>query len=90
MPALADVSALRTWTGFRPTTPDKLPLVGRWEPTPGLWIAAGHEGLGITTALGTGQLIADLVAGRVPAIDAVPYAPGRISAAAAGAAATIA
>ncbi len=80
MPALADVSATRSWTGFRPATPDKLPLIGRWEPVPGLWVAAGHEGLGITTALGTGQLLADLVAGRIPAIDAAPYAPRRVAA----------
>ena len=78
MPALADASVLRTWTGFRPATPDKLPLIGRWAPVPGLWIAAGHEGLGITTATGTAQLLADLVAGREPAIDAAPYAPSRV------------
>jgi len=77
MPALARLPAVRTWTGFRPATPDKLPLIGRWEETPGLWIAAGHEGLGITTSLGSGQLLADLVAGRRPAIDAAPFAPSR-------------
>ncbi len=75
MPSLAGVSAIRTWTGFRPATPDKLPLIGQWEDVPGLWIAAGHEGLGITTSLGTAQLLADLVVGREPAIDAAPYAP---------------
>ncbi|HEU4723290.1 MAG TPA: FAD-dependent oxidoreductase [Gemmatimonadaceae bacterium] len=77
MPALATVSVIRTWTGFRPATPDKLPLIGAWPATPGLWIAAGHEGLGITTSLGTAQLVADLVAGREPPIDAAPYAPTR-------------
>ena len=77
MPALADLTTVRTWTGFRPATPDKLPLIGRWPEVPGLWIAAGHEGLGITTSLGTGALLADLVAGREPAIDAAPYAPDR-------------
>lgn len=80
MPALADASVLRTWTGFRPATPDKLPLIGPWAPVPGLWIAAGHEGLGITTALGTAQLLADLAAGREPALDAAAYAPARIAA----------
>jgi len=83
MPALARVSAIRTWTGFRPATPDKLPLIGAWEETPGLWIAAGHEGLGITTALGTGQLLADLVLERTPAIDPAPFAPSRVHATAA-------
>lgn len=77
MPALADLTAVRTWTGFRPATPDKLPLIGRWSDMPGLWIAAGHEGLGITTSLGTAAILADLVAGREPAIDAAPYAPDR-------------
>lgn len=78
MPALALKSAIRTWTGFRPATPDKLPLIGAWDETPGLWIAAGHEGLGITTSLGTGQLLADLITGRQPAIDPLPYAPARL------------
>ncbi|MEO8563121.1 MAG: FAD-dependent oxidoreductase [bacterium] len=82
MPALAALSVVRTWTGFRPATPDKLPLVGAWPETRGLWIAAGHEGLGITTSLGTARLIADLVAGREPPIDATPFAPTRAIAAA--------
>ena len=77
MPALAKLPAIRIWTGFRPATPDKLPLIGAWKPTPGLWIAAGHEGLGITTSLGTAGLLADLIAGRTPAIDPRPFAPGR-------------
>ncbi len=77
LPALARLSALRAWTGFRPATPDKLPLVGRWEPVPGLWIAAGHEGLGITTALATARLLADLVLGRAPLVDPRPFDPAR-------------
>jgi len=77
MPALASLSVIRTWTGFRPATPDKLPLIGAWPATPGLWIAAGHEGLGITTSLGTARLLADLIAGRTPPIDASAFAPTR-------------
>jgi len=80
MPALSSTSTIRTWTGFRPATPDKLPLIGPWDATPGLWIAAGHEGLGITTSLGTGQLLADLLAGRDTAIDAAPFSPARLHA----------
>jgi glycine/D-amino acid oxidase-like deaminating enzyme len=81
MPGLADLSVIRCWTGFRPATPDKLPLIGRWDPTPGLWIAAGHEGLGITTSLGTAQLLADQIAGRPTMIDATPFSPMRAIAA---------
>jgi D-hydroxyproline dehydrogenase subunit beta len=86
MPGIAQLPVVRTWTGFRPATPDKLPLIGRWEPVDHLWIAAGHEGLGITTSLGSARLLADLVMGRRPPIDAAPYAPTRVLGAATGAA----
>jgi glycine/D-amino acid oxidase-like deaminating enzyme len=78
LPGLAAAAVLRTWVGFRPATPDNLPLIGPSPAVPGLWIAAGHEGLGITTSLATGQLVADLVAGRRPALDCAPFAPDRL------------
>lgn len=77
LPALADCSVLRTWTGFRPATPDSLPLIGRWDPTDGLWIAAGHEGLGITTALGTAEIIAAAILQRDAPIPSVAFSPMR-------------
>ncbi len=77
MPALDGLSAIRTWVGFRPATPDNLPLIGWYEPAPGVFIAAGHEGLGITTALATGELVADAILGRPSVIDPTPYSPMR-------------
>jgi glycine/D-amino acid oxidase-like deaminating enzyme len=77
MPALAWLSAIRTWTGFRPSTPDNLPLIGPVDGAPGLFVAAGHEGLGITTSLGTARLVADAILGRASAIDPKPYLPTR-------------
>lgn len=77
IPALDQTRVLRSWFGFRPTTPDKLPLIGRWPALPDLWIAAGHEGLGITMALGTAELIVAGVLGQVPAVDAAPFRPDR-------------
>ena len=77
MPGLAELSVIRTWTGFRAATPDKLPLIG---PCPGderLYLATGHEGLGITTSLATGKLVADQILQRTPAIPVEPYLPGR-------------
>ena len=79
MPALAHVSAIRTWTGFRPSTPDKLPLIGPLPSDPNLLIATGHEGLGITTSLGTAALIADHLLNRAPKISAEPYLPSRFA-----------
>lgn len=77
MPEITELTAIRTWTGFRAATPDKLPLIG---PVPGSrrqWLATGHEGLGITTSFGTGRLLVDLLTGRPAAIPADPYLPGR-------------
>ncbi len=77
VPALRDARAVRTWTGFRPATPDKLPLIGRWPSLPGLWIAAGHEGLGITMAPGTADLITAGLLGTAPPCDPEPFRPDR-------------
>lgn len=78
MPELAELSAIRTWTGFRAATDDKLPLIGPHPAIPGLYLATGHEGLGITTSLGTARLLADQILGREPAIPIEPYLPGRL------------
>lgn len=77
LPGLAQLQTLRTWTGFRPATPDGLPYIGALPERPGIWIAAGHEGLGITTAPGTAELFLDLFLGRTPRLDPAPYAPER-------------
>jgi glycine/D-amino acid oxidase-like deaminating enzyme len=78
MPKLRGLLALRSWVGFRPATPDKLPLIGSWPQVGGLFIAAGHEGLGITNSLGTARLLADEILGRTPPIDPTPYRATRI------------
>ncbi len=77
MPALAALSAVRVWTGFRAATPDKLPLIGPCPDGSGVWLATGHEGLGITTALATAKLLVDQMLGRTPAIPWEPYRPDR-------------
>jgi glycine/D-amino acid oxidase-like deaminating enzyme len=77
LPALGTLSAIRVWTGFRAATPDKLPLIGPDADDPTLWLATGHEGLGITTSLGTAELLADLMTNRQPAIAPAPYLPSR-------------
>jgi glycine/D-amino acid oxidase-like deaminating enzyme len=77
MPELRGISSLRAWTGFRAATPDKLPLIGRWPAHEKLYLAAGHEGLGITNSMGTAKLLVDEILGRDSAIARTPYAPGR-------------
>jgi glycine/D-amino acid oxidase-like deaminating enzyme len=77
MPGLARLSVIRVWTGHRAATPDKLPIIGPSSVCDRIWLATGHEGLGITTSLGTGRLLADLLLGRTTEIPAEPYAPSR-------------
>lgn len=78
MPGLGRLAAIRSWTGFRAATPDKLPLIGTWPRQENLLLATGHEGLGITTSLGTARLLAEHILGRTPEIPAEPYAAGRV------------
>jgi D-hydroxyproline dehydrogenase subunit beta len=84
MPKLAELRSDKAWTGFRPASPDNLPLIGPWPGDSTLFLAAGHEGLGITTSLATGRLVVDQIAGRKPAIPVEPYWPSRLASAHAG------
>ena len=77
LPAVARLQAIRVWTGFRAATPDKLPLIGPWPGDETVWLATGHEGLGITTALATAELLAAAFTGTAPPIAPEPYLPGR-------------
>ncbi|WP_050399188.1 D-hydroxyproline dehydrogenase subunit beta LhpB, partial [Pseudomonas aeruginosa] len=77
LPGLAGLNAIRAWTGFRAATPDGLPLLGEHPAQPGLWLAVGHEGLGVTTAPGSARLLAAQLFGETPPLDATPYLPQR-------------
>jgi glycine/D-amino acid oxidase-like deaminating enzyme len=77
MPGLARLNVIRSWTGFRAASPDGLPLVGEHPQQPGLWLAVGHEGLGVTTATGTAELLAAQLLGRRSALAIEPYSPAR-------------
>lgn len=77
MPGLRSFSSIRVWTGFRPATPDKLPLIGPWPEDPTVYLATGHEGLGITTSLGTAKLMCAHILGSASDIPVEPYLPAR-------------
>lgn len=82
LPALAGLNAVRTWTGFRAATPDGLPIIGRHPRQPGLWLAVGHEGLGVTAAPATARLLAAQLTGAALPFDAEPFGMQRFLAAA--------
>ncbi len=85
LPQLPALNAIRAWTGFRPASSDGMPLIGPAASFadegshPSTWLATGHEGLGVTTALGTAKLIAAQMLGRATDIDATPYLPARFA-----------
>lgn len=68
-PGGGDTSNATFWTGLRPMTPDGTPVVGR-TPMPNLFLNTGHGTLGWTMSCGSGQLLADLMSGKQPAIRA--------------------
>ena len=63
------------WAGLRPGSRDGIPLIGALNRHGTVWVAAGHYRNGICSALGTATFLADLLAGRPPAFDPVPYDP---------------
>lgn len=77
LPGLSGLNLIRTWTGVRAATPDGLPLIGRHPARDKLWLAVGHEGLGVTTAPATGRLLAALMTGAAPPLDPTPFAASR-------------
>ena len=65
------------WMGFRPSLPDSLPVIGAASRNRNVLYAFGHGHYGMTQSTATGGLVADLVAGRKPAIDLSPFSPRR-------------
>jgi D-amino-acid dehydrogenase len=66
-PNASDFSRLSPWCGMRPATPKGTPVIGA-TPYSNLWLNVGHGALGFTLALATGRILADLAAGRKPAV----------------------
>jgi glycine/D-amino acid oxidase-like deaminating enzyme len=81
LPGLSGVPRTGSWAGLRPATPDHRAFIGPVPGRPHVFLATGHEGLGITCALATGRLIAELVGGRAPSLPLEPFLPsGRLTA----------
>lgn len=76
-PVLANAQLLRVYNGFRPYSPDHLPVIGADAKIPGLFHCAGHEGAGIGLSAASGKLIAQLIKGETPIVDPAPFSPGR-------------
>lgn len=75
----AELSGGTRWMGFRPSTPDSLPVIGRAPRDPRIVYAFGHAHHGLTQAAATAELVASLIADRRPDVDLAPYSPERFA-----------
>ncbi len=77
-PALRDYNGARSaWAGFRPSTPDSLPVIGPASQARGAILAFGHGHVGLTTAAVTADIVAALAIGAPPPIDIAAFSPTR-------------
>jgi D-hydroxyproline dehydrogenase subunit beta len=75
LPFLSGATPAKSWAGLRPAMPDHLPWIGPLPGSDTVWVANGHEGLGITCSVGTARLIVDAIQGRRSPIPLTPYLP---------------
>jgi len=68
-----DLELIQIWSGFRPNTPDTLPIIERNETFANLILATGHDMLGMTHSLITGKLVSEIIAGKKPSVDLNPF-----------------
>ena len=73
LPGVARQTVQREWMGFRPSTPDSLPVIGRSPGCKNVFYAFGHGHLGLTMSAITAQWIANMVSGRTDSVDMTPY-----------------
>jgi glycine oxidase len=76
VPALAGANVSRTWSCFRPATPDELPLLGATS-IEGLYVASGHFRNGIVLTPITAEIMGAVIEGTPPPIDIAPFSPTR-------------
>jgi D-amino-acid dehydrogenase len=65
------------WFGWRPMTPDSVPMIDRSPVMDNVLIAAGHNMLGVSMSPATGKLAAEMLSGQTPHLDPRPYAVNR-------------
>ena len=67
------------WMGTRPCLPDMKPVFGPVPAVDRLWCAFGHGHQGFTLGPITGELLAAMMVGDAPSVDAGPFSPARFS-----------
>ena len=73
LPWLGPVKAAETWAGYFDVTPDALPVISRVPQAPGLTVSTGYSGHGFGLGPAAGEMTADIVQGRRPRTDHLPF-----------------
>ena len=80
IPGITRGDSRREWVGMRPMTPDGMPVLGKLPQTENVWVATGHQMLGITLAPRTGRMMCDLITGRAGDDElSVAFSPARFT-----------
>jgi glycine/D-amino acid oxidase-like deaminating enzyme len=79
VPAFRSARVTHSWGGMIDTTPDGVPVIGAVDGLPGFYVATGFTGHGFGIGPGAGKLVADLIAGDRPGVDAEPYRLSRFA-----------
>ena len=78
LPNLQNRPITRTWCGFRPGTPDDMPVLGPWPDVEGLFVATGHYRNGILLAPATAALMTQAILGGGVHDLIRPFLPDRL------------
>ena len=74
MPSLKGLPIIKHWSGLRPGTPENLPTISAHPSIRNLYLNTGHFRYGLTMAPASARLVADLICGNQPFIDASHFA----------------
>jgi glycine oxidase len=73
LPALDTIQAVQHWAGLRPGSPDNIPVIDRHPDFDNVFVNTGHYRYGVTMAPASAELLADLMEGKMPALNPAPY-----------------
>lgn len=73
LPQLADAPVIKHWCGLRPGSPDNVPVIAKHPEFDNLYLNAGHFRYGVTMAPASAEILASLICGETPPLDATPY-----------------
>jgi sarcosine oxidase subunit beta len=79
LPAMAEAAVSHAWAGLYEMTPDHNPIIGPSSDVAGFYTIAGFSGHGFQHAPAAGRILADVITGRDPQFDLMPFAADRFA-----------